>query len=142
MEHALLFCSGIQLYNSDQSWCPRITRINACCRHGCYSGPTKHCRNTLPAFIRTRSSLWRSQGGFKTPKATSERLSIKSSISSSSLLAKENPSLKLIRPGRGLHDVVFMIKPGDLNESPSLLAEIYGPPPSPFSLKSHHLKQG
>lgn len=48
---------------------------------------------------------------------------------------------KNIQSGIGLHVVEFMIKPGDPTQSPCLLTEIYGPPPSPFSLKKYHLKR-
>ncbi|CAI7623051.1 unnamed protein product [Penicillium palitans] len=48
---------------------------------------------------------------------------------------------KIIQSGTGLCIVEFMIKPGDPMQSPCLLAEMYGPPPSPFSLKKYHLKQ-
>ncbi|KAF7519750.1 hypothetical protein PCG10_009793 [Penicillium crustosum] len=48
---------------------------------------------------------------------------------------------KMIQSGTGLCIVEFMIKPGDPTQSPCLLAEMYGPPPSPFSLKKYHLKQ-
>ncbi|KGO72696.1 Thiamine pyrophosphate (TPP)-dependent enzyme [Penicillium italicum] len=47
-----------------------------------------------------------------------------------------------IQSGTGLYVVELMIKPGDPTQSPYLLAEVYGPPPSPFSLKKHHFKQG
>ncbi|KAJ5511755.1 Thiamine pyrophosphate (TPP)-dependent enzyme [Penicillium expansum] len=48
---------------------------------------------------------------------------------------------KRIQSGTGLCVVEFMIKPEDPTQSPCLLTEIYGPPPSPFSLKKYHLKQ-
>ncbi|CAG8211496.1 unnamed protein product [Penicillium nalgiovense] len=48
---------------------------------------------------------------------------------------------EMIQSGIGLHIVEFMINPGDPAQSPCLLTEIYGPPPSPFTLKKYHLKQ-
>jgi pyruvate decarboxylase len=48
---------------------------------------------------------------------------------------------EMIQSGVGLHIVEFMIDPKDPSQSPCLLAEIYGPPPSPFTLKKYHLKQ-
>ncbi|CDM28543.1 hypothetical protein DTO013E5_1008 [Penicillium roqueforti] len=48
---------------------------------------------------------------------------------------------EMVQSGTGLHVVDVMVRPGDPNQSPCILTEIYGPPPSPFTLKKHHIKQ-